>query len=71
MKEVHTEKLWSFEIGNSKMNKRIYLDYCGFSTERQGSQNLKNVSFYRPPLTNAQCVIETENLFGFSYFLEL
>ena len=53
-----------FWIGNSRRKKRSYIEYCrlvGFQQrDRQDSRNLNNHTFWRPPVTSAQCVIGTE-----------
>ena len=61
MKEVITQNLWSFEIGT---HEGVTFPICinvGFQQrERQESQNRNNDTFYRPPVTSAQCIIGTE-----------
>ena len=62
MKEVNTQIFWTFELGTGQsINVPIWI-IVGFRlSERQDSQNLNNDSFYRPPVTSAQCIIGTEN----------
>ena len=46
---------------DSRRHKRSYTCYRRFQQwDRQDSQNLNNDTFYRPPITSAQCIIETE-----------
>ena len=61
MKEVNTKNLWSFELGTQKnVNVPIWI-IAGFQQrERQDSQNIANDTFYRPPVTSAQCIVGTE-----------
>ena len=61
MKEVNTQNLWSFEIGRHEgVNIPIWIIVGFQQRERQDSQNLNNDTFYRPPVTSAQCIIGTE-----------
>ena len=61
MKEVNTQNLWNFEFGTQEgINVPIWL-IIGFQQhDRQNSQNENNDTFYRPPITSAQCIIGTE-----------
>ena len=61
MKEVNTQNLWNFELGTQEgINVPIWI-IIGFQQhDRQNSQNENNDTFYRPPVTNAQCIIGTE-----------
>ena len=61
MKEVNTQNLWSFELGTQEgVNVPIWI-LVGFQQrDRQNDQNLNNDTFYRPPVTSAQCIIGTE-----------
>ena len=61
MKEVKNQKLWKFELGTEEGVKVPIWVIVGFQqNERQESQNLNNDTFYRPPVTSAQCIIGTE-----------
>ena len=61
MKEVNTQNLWNFELGTQEgINLPIWI-IIGFQQhDRQNSQNENNDTFYRPPVTSAQCIIGTE-----------
>ena len=62
MKEVNTQNFWTFELGTQERNNIPAWVFTGFhQRDRQDSQNLNNDIFYRPPVTNAQCIIGTEN----------
>ena len=61
MKEANTQNLLSFEIGGYENMNVPSLIFTGFQQrKRQDSQNLPNDSFYRPPVTSAQCIISNE-----------
>ena len=61
MKEVNTQNFWTFELGNQKgMNVPLFLFVVFQKRNRQDSQNLNNDTFYRPPVTVAQCNIGSE-----------
>ena len=61
MKEVNTQNLWNFELGTQEgINVSIWLIIGFQQSDRQNSQNENNVTFYRPPVTSAQCIIGTE-----------
>ena len=61
MKEINTQNLWNFELGTQEgINVPIWI-IIGFQQRtRQNSQNENNDTFYRPPVTSAQCIIGTE-----------
>ena len=61
MKEVNTQNLWNFELGTQEeINVPIWI-IIGFQQhDRQNSQIENNDTFYRPPVTSAQCFIGTE-----------
>ena len=62
MKEKITQKLWSFELGTHEGIIIPIWIIIGFQQrEIQDSQNMNNDTFYRPPVTSAQCIIGTEN----------
>ena len=61
MEEVVFQNLWTFELGTQKGIIAPIWIIVGFQQRnRQDSQKLNNDAFYRPPVTNAQCIIETE-----------
>ena len=61
MKKVNTQNLWSFELGTQEGVNVPILNIIGFQqSDRQHAQNLKKDTFYRPPVTPAQCIIGTE-----------
>ena len=61
MKEVNTENLWTFELGTQEgINNPIWIIVGFQQRHRQDSQNQNNDTFYRPPVTSAQCIIGTE-----------
>ena len=61
MKEVNTQNLWTFELGTQEgINVPIWIFVAFQQSDRQNDQNLNNDTFYRPPVTSAQCIIGTE-----------
>ena len=61
MKEVNTQNHWNFELGTQEgVNVPIWIIVRFQQRERQDSQSLANDTFYRPPVTNAQCIIAAE-----------
>ena len=61
MEEVYNQKLWNFEMGSQKSMNSPICKIKGFQQrDRQNSQNLKNDSFCRLPVTSAKCIIGTE-----------
>ena len=61
MKEVNTQNLWTFELGNQEgINVPIWIFVAFQQNDRQNDQNLNNDTFYRPLVTSAQCIIGTE-----------
>ena len=61
MNEVNTQNLLTFELGNQEgINVPIWIIVGCQQRDKQDSQNLNNDMFYRPPVTNAQCIIGTE-----------
>ena len=61
MKKVMTQNLWSLEMGTQEGINFPIWTFVGFQQrDRQDSQNLNDDTFYRPPVTSAQCVIATE-----------
>ena len=61
IKQVNTQNLWRFELGTREgVNVPIWIIVGFQQRERQDSRNLANDTFYRPPVTSAQCIIGTE-----------
>ena len=61
MKEVNFQNLWTFELGTQEgINVPIWIFVAFQQSDRQNNQNLNNDTFYRPPVTSAQCIIGTE-----------
>ena len=61
MKEVNTQNLWVFELGTQEgINVPIWIFIAFQQNDRQNNQDLNNDTFYRPPVTSAQCIIGTE-----------
>ena len=61
MKEVNTQNFWTFELGvQENVNVPIWTFIAFQQMERQNDQNLNNDTFYRMPVTSAQCIIGTE-----------
>ena len=62
MKEVSNPNLWNFKLVSlENMNVPIWIIIGFRQRDVQDSQNLKNDSFCRLPVTSAQCNIWTEN----------
>ena len=61
VKEVNTQNLWTFELGTQEgIDVPIWIFVAFQQNDRQNDQNLNNDTFYRPPVTSAQCIIGTE-----------
>ena len=61
IKEVKTQKLWTFELGTQGgINVPIWIFVAFQQMDRQNDQDLNNDTFYRPLVTSAQCIIGTE-----------
>ena len=61
MKEVNTQNIWNFELVTREgINVPIWIIIGFQQQDRQKSQNENNDTFYRPPVTSAQCIIGTE-----------
>ena len=61
MKEVNTQNFWTFELGTQEgINVRVWIYVVFQQMDRQNDQNLNNDTFYRMPVTSAQCIIGTE-----------
>ena len=61
MKEVNNQNLCTFELGTQEgVNVPIWIFVAFQQSDRQNEQNLNNDTFYRPPVTSAQCIIGTE-----------
>ena len=61
MKELNTQNFWTFERGTQEADKVPIWIYVAFQQhDRQHDQNLNNHTFYRMPVTSAQCINGTE-----------
>ena len=61
MKEVNTQNFWTFDLGTQEgVNVPIWIYVAFQQHDRQHDQNLNNDTFYRMPVTSAQCIIGTE-----------
>ena len=61
MKKVNTQTLWTFELGTQEgINIPVWIIVGFLQSDRPHDQNLNNDSFYRPPVTSAQCIIGSE-----------
>ena len=70
MKEVNTQNLWTFELGTQEgINVPIWIFVAFQQMDRQNDQNLNNDTFFRPPVTSAQCIIGTEKYPDSAIFL--
>ena len=62
MKEVNTQNFWTIELGTQEgVNVPIWIYVAFQQHDRQHDQNLNNDTFYRMPVTSAQCIIGIEN----------
>ena len=62
MKEVKIQNFCTFELGTQEgVNIPIWIIVDFQQTDRQNSQHTNNDTFYRPPVTFAQCITGTEN----------
>ena len=53
--------MWSFELGAQEVIRAVIWIINGFQQrKRQDSPNFNNDTFYKPPVTNAQCLIGFE-----------
>ena len=61
MKKVKNQNFWTFELGTQEgVNVPIWIIVGFQQSDRQHDQNLNSDTFYRPPVTSAQCIIGTE-----------
>ena len=61
MREVNTQNFWTFELGTQEGIKTPIWIIVGFhQRNRQDSQIINNDTFYRSPVTSAQCIIGRE-----------
>ena len=61
MKEVNTQKFWTFELGTQEgINIPTFIFVAFQQNDRQHDQNLNNDTFVRLPVISAQVVIGTE-----------
>ena len=71
MKEVITQKFWTFEIGTQEgINVPIWVFVVFQQMDRQNDQNLSNDTFVRLPVISAQVVIGTEKYFDTGILLK-
>ena len=61
MKEVNFQNFWTFELGVQDINIPIWIYVVFQQSDRQHDQKLNNDTFYRMPVTSAQCINGTEN----------
>ena len=58
MEEVNTQNVWTFGLSTQDGIKiPIWIKVSFQQRDRQDSQNLNNDTFWRPPVTSAQCII--------------
>ena len=61
MKEVNTQNFWTFELGTQEgVNVPIWVFVAFQQQGRQHDQTMNNDTFYRLPVSSAQCIIGTE-----------
>ena len=61
MKEVNTQNFWTFELGTQEgVNVPIWVFVAFQQHDRQHDQTMNNDTFYRLPVSSAQCIIGTE-----------
>ena len=61
MREVNTQNFWTFELGTQEgVNVPIWVFIAFQQQNRKPDQTLNNDTFYRMPVTSAQCIIGTE-----------
>ena len=62
LKEVNSQNFWTFKLGaQERINVLIWIYVIFQQNNRQHDQKLNNDTFYRMPVTSAQCIIGTEN----------
>ena len=61
MKEVNSQNFWTFELGTQEgINIPVKIFTVFRQSDREHDQNLNNDTFFRMPVTSAQCTIRTE-----------
>ena len=61
MKEVNTQNFGTFELGTQEgVNVPIWVFVAFQQQDRQHDQTLNNDTFYKMPVSSAQCIIGTE-----------
>ena len=61
MKDVKTQIFWTCELGTQEgINIPIWTILGSQQSDRQHGQNSNKDTFYRPPVTSAQCIIGSE-----------
>ena len=69
MKEVNTQNHWNFELGTQEGIKvPIWIIIEMQQQDRQNSQKENNDTFYRPPVTSAQCIIGTKKILTLVFY---
>ena len=72
MKELNTQNIWKFESGTQEgINIPIWIIIGFQQQDRQKPQNENKDTFYRPPVTSAQCIIGTERYPDSGFFYKL
>ena len=61
MKQINSQNLWTFELASQEsINVPVWIYVIFQQSDTQHDQNLNNDTFYRMPVTSAQCIIGTE-----------
>ena len=61
MKEVNTQYVWNFELGTQEgINVPLWIFVFFKQSDREHDQKLNDDTFYRMPVTSAQCIVRTE-----------
>ena len=69
MKEFNTQNVWNFEYCTQEGIKiPTWIIIGSQQRDRQDSQNLSNDTFYRPPVTSAQCITGTEKILNLLFY---
>ena len=68
--KVNTQNFWTFELGTQEgVNVPIWIFAAFQQHDRQHNQTLNNDTFYRMPVSSAQCIIGTEKYPDSAIFL--
>ena len=58
---MNTQSFWSFEVGTEEgVSVPVWIFVIFQQSDRTHDQNLNNDTFYRMPVTSAQCIVGTE-----------